>query len=130
MKAVLVEAHNFISIVERYYSLSQQVYQIIVVELFRIDRNTVLQIVFKAFNDTTGLDGLISILLVFGAYLRITELNAPSTIITQHANIIKKAIIEIRKLYTEQQVANILNMQNRPRTDTIRGLFLYLLVLV
>jgi hypothetical protein len=67
---------------ERYYSPLRRVYQIIVVELPRIDRDTALQIVFKALNDTIGLDGLVPILLVFGAYLRITELDAPSPTVT------------------------------------------------
>jgi hypothetical protein len=41
-KAVPVEAHNAIGMVEQYYSLLQQVYQIIVVELPRIDRDIAL----------------------------------------------------------------------------------------
>jgi hypothetical protein len=68
-KAVPVEAYNTISIVEQYHSLLQQVYQIIVVKLSRINRDTALQIAFKALNDTTGADGLVSTLLVFGIYL-------------------------------------------------------------
>jgi hypothetical protein len=67
-KAVPVEAHNSINIVEQYHSLLQQVYQIIVVKLSRIDRDTALQIAFKALNDTAGPDGLVSTLLVFGVY--------------------------------------------------------------
>ena len=68
-KAVLVEAYNSIGIVEQYYSLLQQVYQIIVVELLGIDRDAALQMAFKALNDTTSLDSLVPTLLVFGAYL-------------------------------------------------------------
>jgi hypothetical protein len=41
-KAVLVEAYNSISIIEWYYNLLQQVYQIIVIELPGIDRDIVL----------------------------------------------------------------------------------------
>jgi hypothetical protein len=80
-KAILVETYNSISIIEQYYSPLRQIYQIIVVELPRIDRDIVLQIVFKAFNNTTSLDSLVPILLVFGVYLRITELDAPSLIV-------------------------------------------------
>ena len=81
-KAVLVEAHNSISIVKRYHSLLQRVYQIIVVELPRIDKDTALQMAFKALNNTASLDGLVPTLLVFGAYLRMTKLDAPSPTVT------------------------------------------------
>ena len=56
---------------------------------------------FKALNNTTSLNSLVPILLVFGVYLRIAELNIPLLIVTQRANIVKKVIVEIRKLYTE-----------------------------
>jgi hypothetical protein len=36
---------------------------------------------FKAINDLAGLDGLVLILLVFGAYLRIMQLDAPFFIV-------------------------------------------------
>ena len=57
--------------------------------------------VFKALNDTAGLNGLVPTLLVFGAYLRMAELDVPSPTVTQRANAVKKAIVEIRKLYAE-----------------------------
>jgi hypothetical protein len=80
-KVILVETYNFISIIEQYYSLLQQVYEMIVVELPKIDRNIILQIIFKTLNNTISLDSLVLILLVFGVYLRITELDIPSLII-------------------------------------------------
>jgi hypothetical protein len=121
-KVVLVETYNSISIIERYYSPLRRVYQIIIIELPGIDRDIALQIVFKDLNNTIGLDSLVPILLVFGVYPRITELDAPLPIITQHANTIRKAIIEIHKLYAEQQVANALNIRNGPKTDAIYDL--------
>ena len=48
----------------------------------------------------------------------------------QYINVVKKTIAEIRKLYAEQQVANILNMWNGPKIDTIYNLPLNLPVLV
>ena len=57
---------------------------------------------FKALNDTTSLDSLVLTLLVFSAYLQMIELDAPSPIVTQCMNIVKKAIVEIHKLYIEQ----------------------------
>jgi hypothetical protein len=116
--------------VERYYSLLQRVYQIIVIELPGIDRDAALQIVFKALNNTAGPDRLVPILLVFSIYLQITKLDIPLPTVIQYTNIVKKAIAEICKLYTEQQVADTLNIYNRPRTDTVRDLLPNLPVLV
>ena len=85
---------------------------------------------FKAFNDTAGLNGLVPTLLVFGAYLWIAELNTPLPTVTQRANAVKKAIVEICKLYMERQVADALNMRNGPKINTIYNLPPNLLVLV
>jgi hypothetical protein len=100
-KTVPVEAYNTIGIVEQYYGLLQQVYQIIVVKLSRIDRDTALQIAFKTLNDTASLDSLVSTLLVFDVYLQMTELDIPLSIVTQCTNTVKKAMAEICKLCTE-----------------------------
>jgi hypothetical protein len=77
---------------------------------------------FKALNDTTGLDRLVLTLLVFSAYLRMTELDAPLPTVTQRANVVRKAMAEICKLRVEQQVANALNMRNRLKTDAVHDL--------
>ena len=50
------------------------------------------------------------------------KLDIPSPTVTQRVNAVKKAIVEIHKLYTEWQVANILNIQNGPKIDTIYDL--------
>ena len=50
---------------------------------------------FKAINDTVSPNGLIFILLVFGAYPWIVKLDIPLLLVTQQANAIKKAIVEI-----------------------------------
>jgi len=65
---------------------------------------------FKAINDSIGPDGLVPTLLVFGAYPRITNLDVPSPIVTQRAAAVKKAMEEIRKLYTKQQVTDALSI--------------------
>ena len=85
---------------------------------------------FKAFNDIASLDSLVPTLLVFGAYLWIAKLDTPLPTVTQRVNIVKKAIVEIYKLYIERQVANILNIWNGPKIDTVYDLPLNSLVLV
>ena len=52
----------------------------------------------KAVNDTAGLDGLISTLLVYGAYLRMSNLDPPAPSIMEQVAAIWKAMTEIVKL--------------------------------
>ena len=50
------------------------------------------------------------------------ELDIPLPTVIQRANAVKKAIAKIYKLYAERQVADILNMQNGPKIDTVYNL--------
>ena len=52
----------------------------------------------KAINNTAGLNGLVPTLLVYRAYLRISNLGPPALSITERAAIIRKVITEIVKL--------------------------------
>ena len=52
----------------------------------------------KAVNNTTGPNGLVPILLVYGAYPRISNLDPPAPFITDRAAIIRKAMAKIVKL--------------------------------
>jgi len=52
----------------------------------------------KAVNNTTSPNKLVPTLLVYGAYLRISNLNPPTPSITERAAAIQKAIAEIVKL--------------------------------
>jgi hypothetical protein len=63
-----------------------------------VNKEAVLQIVFKAINDSIGPNGLIPTLLVYSAYPRITQSDTQLPSVTQRAAVIKKAIIEINKL--------------------------------
>ena len=98
MKIVPVEAYNSVGIVERYHSPVRRVYQIITSKVPSINKDVVLQIAFRAVNDSIGLDGLVPTLLVYRAYPRISELDSPAPKISQRAAAIKKAIVELAKL--------------------------------
>jgi hypothetical protein len=50
---------------------------------------------FKAINDTIRLNSLILILLVYSAYLQITEYDPLSLLVTKRALVIKKAIAKV-----------------------------------
>jgi len=52
----------------------------------------------KAVNDTTSLNRLVPTLLVYGAYLRISNLGPPPLSIIEQAAVIQKVIAEIVKL--------------------------------
>jgi hypothetical protein len=121
-KAVPVEAHNSIGMVERYHGPIRRAYQIIMTEIPGINKDMGLQMAFKAINDTAGPDGLVPTLLVFGTYPRMVQSDAPSPTTMQRAAAIKKAMAEIQKLRAERQIADALNTRNGPSTSAIHDL--------
>jgi hypothetical protein len=84
----------------------------------------------KAVNDTAGPDGLVPILLVYGAYPRMSNLDPPAPSVTDRAAIIRKAIAEIVKLRAKQTVNSALYHRNGPDTTPIHDLPLNSEVLV
>jgi hypothetical protein len=73
-----------------------------------------LQIAIKTVNDLVGPDSIIPILLVFGAYPRITNnsLLLPTTI--KRTETIRKASNEIRKFYAKRYINDALRIRNSP----------------
>ena len=84
----------------------------------------------KAVNDTAGPDGLVPTLLVYGAYLRISNLGPPAPSITERAAAIRKAMAEIVKLRAKQTVNNALHHRNGPNTTLVHNLPLNSKVLI
>jgi hypothetical protein len=84
----------------------------------------------KAVNDTASPDGLVPTLLVYGAYLRITNLGPPAPSITEQAAAIRKAMAEIVKLRAKQTINNALYYRNGPNTTLVYNLPLNSKVLV
>jgi hypothetical protein len=78
----------------------------------------------KAINDLAGPDGIVPILLVFGVYPRLTEIDPPSSLVTKRAEAICAATKEVRRLYAERQVKDALTMCNSPNTKNTLDLFL------
>ena len=76
----------------------------------------------KAVNDTIGSDGLIFILLVYRAYLRMSNLNPLAPSITDRAVVIQKAMAEIVKLRAKQTVNSALHHRNGLDTTLIHDL--------
>jgi len=84
----------------------------------------------KAVNNTVGPDGLVPTLLVYGAYLRISNLNPPAPSIMERAAAIQKAIAKIVKLQAKQAVNNALHYRNGPNTTPVHDLPLNSKVLI
>jgi len=76
----------------------------------------------KAINNTTGPNGLVPTLLVYRAYLRISNLGPPTLSITEQVAIIRKAIAKIVKLRAKQAVNSALYYYNGPNTTLVYNL--------
>ena len=129
-KAVPVEAHWSVGLVERAHPALRRAYQIITDECKDIQKELALQMAVKAVNDTAGPDGLVPTLLVYGAYPRMSNLDPPAPSITDRAAIIRKAIAEIVKLRAKQAVNSALHHRNGPDTTSVHNLPLNSEVLV
>jgi len=112
VKEVPIKAYNSIGKVERYYALLRRAYKIISLELEDTSKELTLQMAIKAVNDSASPDGLVPILLVFGAYPRITNDSPLSPSIMQRAEAIRKVIKEVWRLYATRQVNDALGMRN------------------
>ena len=84
----------------------------------------------KAINDTAGPNGLVPTLLVYGAYLRISNLDPPALSVTDRAAIIRKVIAEIVKLWAKQTINNALYYYNGPNITLVYNLLLNSKVLI
>ena len=68
VKEVPIKVYNSIRKVERYYIPLYCVYKIISLKLKGASKELTLQIAIKAINNSASPDGLVPMLLVFGAY--------------------------------------------------------------
>ena len=84
----------------------------------------------KAINDIASLDGLVPTLLVYRAYLRISNLDSPTPSIMEWAVAIRKAMAKIVKLRAKQTVNNALHYRNGPNTTLVHDLPLNSKVLI
>ncbi|KAI0992205.1 hypothetical protein K3495_g15981, partial [Podosphaera aphanis] len=116
--------------VERYHAPVRRAYSIIREELPSLSKRASLKMAFKAINDTAGPKGLVPTLLVFGAYSKISNTEAPAVSVEQRAVAYRRAMEEVRKLRANRQIKDALRMRNGPITSPIRDLALQSKVLV
>jgi hypothetical protein len=79
----------------------------------------ILQITIKAINNSTGPNGIIPTLLVFGAYPRIADSSLLLLIIIKKVETIWKTIKEIQCLYIKRHVTNTLAIRNGPNIVSV-----------
>ena len=130
MKNVSVETHHSIDQIERYHGPLRRVYLIIASKILEIDPNLELQMTLKTVNDSIESHELVSTLLMFGAYSRMTKLNAFSLTINQRAIVMKKVMNEMRKLNVNRQINDIFNTRNEFSTIHFHDLLLNSFVLM
>jgi hypothetical protein len=124
VNTVSIETHHSIDMIERYHDSLRRMYVIIIAKISNIDSNSTLQMTFKALNDSIELNELISTLLVFEAYLRMIEMNALSSTITQRFIAMRKAMNEVRKSIAARQMNDALNIRNDSFSILIHALSL------
>ena len=122
VKEVPVEAHHSIGKVEVYYAPLCRSYEIICVELGpEYSDDICLQLAIKAVNDTIGPNGLVPILLVFGAYPRIAD-EPPSTLVLKRAQAIKSTVKELQRLNARRKLQSALSTRNGLNTMSVLDL--------
>ncbi len=140
IKAISIEAHWSIDVIERYHTELRRAYQMIAENLVnkvnepdnetRINKKIILQMIVKAINDIVNSDELMLTLLVFDAYSRMHVINSSISSINQRAIAIEKAMTEMRKFKAERQVADALNTRNESIVISIHDLSLNSNVLI
>lgn len=103
-KSILIEAHQSIKMVERYYAVLQKAYKIIVDDLQRcgLSKKIILQMAVKTINNTAGSNDLVPIFLVFRAYFCISKFDFFISIISQRTITIKNVIKKVQKVRAEK----------------------------
>ena len=131
IKSVSVEVHWSIEVVERYHFVLRRAYRAITDDLkTSISKEIALQMTIETINDIAESNELVSILLVFEIYLQMHSMNSPSSFIIQRTIAIQKAMNEIRKCRTEQQMTDVFNTRNELMIISLHDLVLNFDVLV
>ena len=89
-----------------------------------------LQIIIKSINDSAEPDELISTLLIFDVYSRMHDFDSSSSIVSQRATTIRKAMNEIQKIRVERQINDALNTRNESIVSSLHDLSLNSNVLI
>jgi hypothetical protein len=81
--------------------LLRRAYDIFIKELLDINKNILLQIIIKIINNTTSLNRLIPILLVWGIYLKINRDSALALLVEKRNTIYRYIKTELERIRTK-----------------------------
>jgi hypothetical protein len=113
IEKIPIKAHNSISKIKRYYGLLKRAFKVITADLgISLAPEYVLQMAVKAVNDTAGHDNFVLIFLIFGTYPRLSPSSPPLPSLAIRANVVRKAMAEIRKLKARHQMTDALSQRN------------------
>ena len=104
IKEVPIEAYNSIGLVERYHVPLRHLYKIISNELKdkQVNKEIILQMAVKTVNNLVGPNRLVLILLVFGVYPQLIEMNPPSPLIIKRVEAIRTTMKEVQRIHIER----------------------------
>ncbi|KAI1000699.1 hypothetical protein K3495_g7497 [Podosphaera aphanis] len=116
---VPIEVHNSVGKVERYHKPFKRAYSIFRKQFTGqgIDKQTCLKMATKALNDTSGPDGIVHTLCVFGTYPRITWNDPPVPNAIERAEATHRAMIELREFQATRLVQDARNMRNGSKNE-------------
>lgn len=119
-RQVPVESPNSLTYVERYHEPIRKAYKCVKQEAPDLDSEAALQMAVKAVNDSTGPNGLVPTLLVYGALPRLGLPNdAPTPSTFKRAVALKHATNEVTKYFAKRQVKDALRTRNGPDTSDV-----------
>lgn len=119
-KSIPVEAAHSMSIVERYHKPIRRAFNVIKKEAADLDKEDALQMAVKAINDSTGPDGIVPTLLVFGALPRLGLPNdQPSPSTFKRAAALRKATEAMSREFAKRQVREAMASRNGPNVTAI-----------
>lgn len=121
-KCIPVEAHHSIGIVERYHLPVRRAYECLQEDLPDLNKESILQMAFKATNDVAGPGGIVPTLLVFGCYPRMSFSDLPQPTIKNRVTAIRRAMSEVSKLRARRQVVEALRQRNGPNVEPTKNL--------
>jgi hypothetical protein len=130
IKPIFVETHHSIEMMKRYHDSLRRIYSIITIEISSINLELILQMTFKAINDSIEFDDLIFTLLIFDVYSRMIEINVSSLTIIQRVIALRKVMKEVQKFIAICQMNDVLNTRNDLIIILIHELSLNLSVLI
>lgn len=101
-------------LIERYHGPLRRAFEIISEELkdIPLSKDIKLQMAVKSVDDSVGPNDLIPTLLVFGAFPRLSQNDAPSLSTMKRATATKAAMNELSKLKATRQIKDALNQRN------------------